>query len=345
MVEIRHLKKGDALMKEGDNSNSMYWVQSGTLRLFKKKGSGFIELGVVHSGEVVGEMSFLDSQPRSASVEAIQPCDIVEIPRGKFDEFINSQPSWMKALVHTLVKRLRSTNNRLRELENASTVYAKNEEGRTTKLHEFLSTADQLKLASAFLLAVSRNAEKTADGLTKIKGGWLQFYGSQIFGVHLSKVQVFTDVLNEAKVIRLEKGKDQMELHVLDLDRMEKFIYFSHEDNAKTEDKQIALGPKGMAIMDAIAEFGGLASAPAGAETFSVNMDEVASAAATARNLKIPFELSAFSELVKAGFAAEVRADGTAKTAQLNLQRFLKLYPLIALRHRFREVNAQKRDV
>ncbi len=143
MVSIKHLKKGDALMKEGDNSNSMYWVQGGTLRLFKKKGAGFIELGVVHSGEVVGEMSFLDNQPRSASVEALQPCDIVEIPRGNFDEFINAQPSWMKSLIQTLVKRLRTTNNRLRELESASMVYAKDEAGRTIecRIHETLFRA------------------------------------------------------------------------------------------------------------------------------------------------------------------------------------------------------------
>ena len=115
MVSVKHLKKGDVLVKEGESSNSMYWVQSGTLRLYKKKGQGFIELGVVHSGEVVGEMSFLDNQPRSAFVEALQPCDVVEIPRGKFDEFIENQPSWLKSLIQTLVKRLRTTNNKVRE--------------------------------------------------------------------------------------------------------------------------------------------------------------------------------------------------------------------------------------
>src|SRR3989344_603653 len=190
MVHIKHLKKGEMLVAEGDNSASMYWVQSGTLRLFKKKGAGFIELGVVHSGEVVGELSFLDSQPRSASVEALQPCDIVEIPRGKFDEFINGQPSWMKSLISTLVKRLRTTNNRVRELETSSTVYAKDEVGRTTKVHEFLSSADTMKLSSCLLLATARNGEKLTDGSLKVKAGWLQFYGAQIFTVHLSKIQV-----------------------------------------------------------------------------------------------------------------------------------------------------------
>jgi CRP-like cAMP-binding protein len=344
MVSIKHMKKGDVLMKEGEVSNSMYWVQTGTLRLFKKKGSGFIELGVVHSGEVVGEMSFLDSQPRSASVEALQPCDIVEIPRGKFDEFLNAQPSWMKSLVQTLVKRLRSTNNRLRELENASTVYAKDEDGRTTKVHEFLSTAEQLKLSSALLLAAARNGEKGTNGAPKIKAGWLQFYGSQIFGAQLAKVQAFTDVLHEAGVIRIEKAADQVDLYLQDVDRLEKFIYFSHEDNGKTEDKQLPVTAKGTAILNAVAEFGGINQAPPGTETLKVNVDDVFTQAATKQGLKVPFELTAFEELVKAGFCADVRADGSGKTCVFQVARFQKLQPLVSLRQRFRDLNVQKRD-
>ncbi len=343
MVSIKHLKKGDALMNEGDISNSMYWVQSGTLRLFKRKGSGFIELGVVHSGEVVGEMSFLDNQPRSASVEALQPCDIVEIPRGKFDEFLAAQPSWMKSLVQTLVKRLRSTNNRVRELESASMAYAKDDSGRTTKVHEFLTANDQHKLCCALLLASTRNLEKTQEGTSKIKAGWVQFYGSQIFSIQLSKIQVFIDILHDCGIVKIEKLKDQVDLHLLDVDRLEKFMYFSHDENGKLPDKQIPITEKGMAILAAVHEFGNIASALEGSETFSVNMEEVFQKAAAAKNQKIPFEFSSFDELVRAGFSQEVRADGTNKTAVFALPRFQKLYPLMAIRQKFRDLNSQKR--
>jgi CRP/FNR family transcriptional regulator, cyclic AMP receptor protein len=344
MVSIKHLKKGDVLVKEGESSNAMYWVQSGTLRLYKKKGTGFIELGVVHSGEVVGEMSFLDSQPRSASVEALQPCDVVEIPRGKFEEFINAQPSWMKSLIQTLVKRLRATNNRVRELESSSTVYSKDDSGRTTKVHEFLSTAEQLKLCSGMLLAAARNLEKTPEGNPKVKAGWLQFYGGQVMGVQLSKVQVFTDVLAEAGVLKIEKAKDMVELHLLDLGRLEKYIYFAHEENSKTEDKQLPITEKGIAILDCVQEFGGLEAAPQGAETFEVDLEKVFQKAVEAKNKKIPFEWSAFEEVVKCGLSDEIRAAGSAKTASLHLQKYLKLYPLLNLRQRFRVLNDQKRE-
>ncbi len=344
MVSIKHLKKGDALMKEGDTSNSMYWVQSGTLRLFKKKGAGFIELGVVHSGEVVGEMSFLDNQPRSASVEALQPCDIVEIPRGKFEEFINAQPSWMKSLIQTLVKRLRTTNNRVRELESASMVYAKDESGKTSKVHEFLSSAESMKLCSGLLLAAARNGEKSADGSNKVKAGWLQFYGGQIFGVQLSKIQVFTDVLHECGVIKIEKQKDFVELHLLDTDRLEKFIYFSHEQNSLPDDKQIPITVKGVQILDCVNEFGKVAETANGAETATIDMEAVFKAAAEKRNQKVPFEWGAFDELVKSGFSQEIRITGEQKPATFQVARFQKLFPLLFLRQKFKDLNKDKRD-
>ena len=344
MVSIKHLKKGDQLVKEGESSNSMYWVQSGTLRLFKKKGNGFVEIGVVHSGEVVGEMSFLDNEPRSASVEALQPCDIVEIPRGKFDEFITSQPTWMKSLIQTLVKRLRTTNNKVRELESASMVYAKDDVGRTSKIHEFLSNADTMKLCSALMLATIRNGEKTAEGQLKVKAGWLQFYGSQIIGLQLAKVQTFIDVLSEAKLLRIEKQKDSVDLVMLELERLERYMYFVHEENVQPEDKRIPITEKGINILNAVAEYSEIMKAPVGTPTLAVNVEDVFQKAVAGRNQKIPFEWTAFDELVASGFSDDVRVAGAEKTVNFQVQKFQSLFPLLDLRRRFTEINQQKRQ-
>jgi len=50
-------------------------VKTGMIRLFKKKGDSQIELDTIHSGQVVGELAFLDGNPRSASGEALTDCD------------------------------------------------------------------------------------------------------------------------------------------------------------------------------------------------------------------------------------------------------------------------------
>lgn len=343
MVHIRHMKKGDVLVKEGDSSNSMYWVQSGTLRLFKKKGTGYIELGVVHSGEVVGELSFLDNQPRSASVEALQPCDIIEIPRGKFEEFINTQPSWMKSLVQTLVKRLRTTNNRVKELESASTVYSKDEEGRTTKVHEFLSNGEQLKLCSAVLMAGLRYSERQPDGSLKCKAGWIQLFGGHIANIHLSKVTTFLEVMQEAGLVRIDKQKDHVDVYILNMERIEKYIFWLHEESAKPDDKALPITEKCMVIMEAIHEHGNLPSDAAHPE-FTCNVEEVFQKVAAATNVKFPFDWANFEEMVKAGISKEVRmASAEEKIAVINMEMWHKHFPYLSLRQRFRNLNAQKR--
>ena len=343
-ASVSHYKKGDILVREGSNSNSMYWVQSGTLRLYKKKGEGFIELGVVHSGEIVGEMSFLDNEPRSASIEALQPCDIIEIPRGKFDEVLAAQPTWMRSLVSTLVKRLRSTSNRVRELESSSTIYSVDEDGRTSKVHEFLSTSEQLKLSSALLLAGSRNSEKGNDGHQVLKGGWFSFYASQIFNVQLAKVQVFTDLMDAAKVIRIERKPEGVELVLLDLERLERFIYFAQDENAKIDDKQLPITQRGMLVLDAIHEFGKVPPAGPGNEAYTLNMEEVFRKMSALKGKKSPFDWNAVEELTRANITSELKSDDNGRQLTVQVARFHKLYPVMALRQRFRDLNTQKRE-
>lgn len=63
---------GDFLLHEGEVSSEMYYVQSGTLAVMKRKGDAVHQIGTIISGELVGEMSFLDKEPRSASVKALR---------------------------------------------------------------------------------------------------------------------------------------------------------------------------------------------------------------------------------------------------------------------------------
>ena len=114
MADTIDLKPEDFLMREGEASDSMYYVKSGTLAIYKRKGGAEKQIGTIYAGELVGEMSFLDSQPRSASVKAIQESEVVEIPRVKFNKFLEGQPSWFRALLETLLDRLRRANTRIK---------------------------------------------------------------------------------------------------------------------------------------------------------------------------------------------------------------------------------------
>ncbi|MEK6624356.1 MAG: cyclic nucleotide-binding domain-containing protein [Bdellovibrionota bacterium] len=113
-ADIVTIVKGDYLIREGDESTQMWYVQKGSMSVLKKVGDTEKQIGTIYAGEVVGEMSFLDKQPRCASVKAINDCELVAVPSAKFEKFFEELPVWYRALVHTLLERLRRANSRIR---------------------------------------------------------------------------------------------------------------------------------------------------------------------------------------------------------------------------------------
>lgn len=108
------LMPGEFLLHEGEDSSEMYYLQSGTLAVLKRKGEAVQQIGTIITGELVGEMSFLDKQPRSASVKAMTESTLVVIPHEKLETTLNGLPKWFTALLHTLLDRLRKANARIR---------------------------------------------------------------------------------------------------------------------------------------------------------------------------------------------------------------------------------------
>lgn len=114
MAKQIKLAPDQILLREGEHSHSMFWVQSGQLIVTKKRNGEDVLLGHVYSGELVGEISFLDNEARSATVKAVSECDVIEIPQETLDKVFSSQPKWMEILVKTMAERLRKANARIK---------------------------------------------------------------------------------------------------------------------------------------------------------------------------------------------------------------------------------------
>lgn len=114
MAKLITLAPNEILLHEGENSHNMFWVQSGELVVTKKRGNEDVILGHIHNGELVGEVSFLDGHPRSATVKAVSTVELIEIPQETFDSIFEKQPKWLEVLVKTLAERLRRANARIK---------------------------------------------------------------------------------------------------------------------------------------------------------------------------------------------------------------------------------------
>ena len=72
-LERVDLVPGEVVYEEGDPAHELFVVASGRLHAFKPSQSANVPLAELLPGEFFGDMSFIDMQPRSATVRAVEP--------------------------------------------------------------------------------------------------------------------------------------------------------------------------------------------------------------------------------------------------------------------------------
>ncbi len=117
MAERRSLAPGDLLLREGDPGDALYVVVSGDLDVTKKSGLTEVSLNRVGPGTIQGEMSAIEGRPRSASVRAITPVEVLRIPREALLGVFAAAPESAFAVLRVVLNRLRSTQSMLQERE------------------------------------------------------------------------------------------------------------------------------------------------------------------------------------------------------------------------------------
>lgn len=108
------LTPGSTLIREGDTISSLYIVADGNLSVIASSGVEVAQLG---AGEMIGEVSFVDSRPTSATVKAIKPSTLLSIPKNALNARLQDDPGFAsrfyRALAVFLAYRLRDTNSQL----------------------------------------------------------------------------------------------------------------------------------------------------------------------------------------------------------------------------------------
>lgn len=110
---VVNFKDGEILFREGDLSREMYIVQQGAVEVFKNVEDKTIVLGRVERGHMVGEMSLLESLPRSATAKAVGETTLLVLEPGSFLLKIRRDPTFAFELMKQLSDRIRQTNDKL----------------------------------------------------------------------------------------------------------------------------------------------------------------------------------------------------------------------------------------
>lgn len=102
------ISEGDLVFSDGDTGDALYIVVEGKVRVFKGEKT-FAEFG---ERETFGEMSVLDSEPRSASVAALSETLLLKIGREEFKDILSERPEISLGIMKVLSRRIREANRR-----------------------------------------------------------------------------------------------------------------------------------------------------------------------------------------------------------------------------------------
>ena len=108
---------GEIIFREGDPGDVMYVVQSGKVRITRETESGEVTIATLQEGEIFGEMSIFDRQPRSATVVASGDARVLSVDKKKLFSTINRDPTLVFKMIESMSQRIRKLDSELTRLK------------------------------------------------------------------------------------------------------------------------------------------------------------------------------------------------------------------------------------
>jgi CRP-like cAMP-binding protein len=122
LVAVRVLADGEILLPEGARDSHLHVVVQGRIDVVRDSGHGRNLLHTLEPGDLVGELSFMDDQPRYAALVASGRTEVLVLERGDFETLIDRAPrvvyKVMRAIMRVAHKAQRRLSLQLRDFEN-----------------------------------------------------------------------------------------------------------------------------------------------------------------------------------------------------------------------------------
>ncbi|MDG1482655.1 MAG: cyclic nucleotide-binding domain-containing protein [Myxococcota bacterium] len=117
-AELRQLAVGEALFLQGAPGTDIFVVLSGQFRITCASPDGVeVVVGVIDNDGLIGEMSALDSEPRSATATAAVDSTVVQIPNILFRELVRQGHPAARGILrlvrHHVCHRMRMLDERI----------------------------------------------------------------------------------------------------------------------------------------------------------------------------------------------------------------------------------------
>jgi CRP/FNR family cyclic AMP-dependent transcriptional regulator len=100
-------KRKEELFHKGDDGSDVYIVISGRLKALTTSADGSdVVFSILGPGDVIGEIAMLSGMPRTATVVALEACDLLSLSRPDILSFLNRHPAAAIKMLRIVSKRL-----------------------------------------------------------------------------------------------------------------------------------------------------------------------------------------------------------------------------------------------
>lgn len=103
---IRNYPKDTMIFSEGEEGNELFIIQKGTVRITKIVNDNEVQLAMLKTGDIFGEMALLNNQPRSASAIVNEETVMMAVNQGNFQKMVVEQPAMTTKLTTLLSERI-----------------------------------------------------------------------------------------------------------------------------------------------------------------------------------------------------------------------------------------------
>lgn len=113
----RSYRRGEVIFHQGDPGDSLHFLIEGRVKVVLDAESGDeAVIAILGPGDCFGELALIDGEPRSATVETLEPVQTISLSRADFMSFIRSNPQAAERMMVALAGMVRRADESMADL-------------------------------------------------------------------------------------------------------------------------------------------------------------------------------------------------------------------------------------
>tara|TARA_R100001377_G_scaffold37652_3_gene20951 strand:+ start:3579 stop:4799 length:1221 start_codon:yes stop_codon:yes gene_type:complete len=151
----KFFKAGEVIMSQGELGTCAYFIQEGRVKIVVEKADGsLLDMGTRGPGSIIGEMAIVDSQPRSATIQTLENCTLLEITKEDFARSVKGANPIVRLISQVILMRYRDILRRSQTLIDDSPGCTSPEDSERAYAEQ-TNVVESIKLANEFKVAIA----------------------------------------------------------------------------------------------------------------------------------------------------------------------------------------------